>query len=1031
MDVTRHACVRKDTARSSSISRIFTTALVAALAGTALAASAQENPTQRLRPLSHTTPIKLVRGPQMELRKEQVTAVVIMNSDSVAQARAKSADHRITAAAHAAIESRIAAQHSTIEPTIHARGGKVLGHYHAALNGIKVQIARGELAGLASLPGVTRVAQVARQVPSNVISVPFIGAPLAWQGTPGYKGDHVKIAIIDTGIDYTHANFGGPGTPADYTNAKATSTQPADPRWFGPNAPKVKGGIDLVGDDYNADDASPIIAPDPNPLDCAAHGSHVAGTAAGFGVTSDGKTYTGPYNVATYSNSFAIGPGVAPKADLYAVRVFGCAGSTNMVPEALEWAVENDMDVVNMSLGSNFGTDGTADAAATDAAAEAGIIIAAASGNAGPIPYVTSDPAAGDSVISVAATDAHAFLDGGVLVTLSSGASTTGVNENGLTLPSGSVPAVILNSGGVLGLGCNATDYPAGGVAGAIVVISRGTCTFDVKSYNAMAAGASALVVVNNSPNAVTPQLDSVTIPFIIVPLASKPTFAAAPSVETGTIVAANVANTGFAKVASFSSEGPRVGDGSLKPEITAPGVNVVSTEMGSGNLGVSFSGTSMATPHVAGVAALAVQAHPSWPQQAITASVTQTGAPTKLLDYVTHSEGGGLVQPVGATGTQVVAEPHDFVQSLGLLSFGVLEMTKDFSQTRTIILNNRGKKSASFSLSSTMAPGAPNTAILSKSQITVGANSESTFKVTLNVPGAGVSATHDAAGNQVFQDTGGYVSVTPTSAASNNGVALSLPYYAVTRARSAVSANLAGSRKNPVIRLANKKGLIAGNADFYAWSLFNPVQGNDTVPFSPRALGVESFPLSDTDAYVVFATNTWNRNSNPSTTEFDIYIDTNGDGVPDFVLYNGDLGLATTGTFSGVQVSILVNLTTFDSFIEAYVDAPTDGSIVESAVYASDLGLTPASPRISFQMYAFDQSYTGAYPMPGVGTYNVFAPAVSTGQYVTVAPGTTASVPVYADPVEIQVTPPLGLMVVVEDNVSGDDEATLVSFPN
>src|SRR5262249_30254921 len=132
----------------------------------------------------------------------------------------------------------------------------------------------------------------------------------------------------------------------------------------------------------------------------------VAGTAAGFGVLSDGSLFSGPYDTTTYTGrTFAVGPGVAPHADLYAVRVFGCAGSTDVVVEALDWAVANDMDGVNMSLGSNFGGGDTADAEASDNASRAGIVVVAASGNAGPVRYVTSSPAAAATAISVAAQD--------------------------------------------------------------------------------------------------------------------------------------------------------------------------------------------------------------------------------------------------------------------------------------------------------------------------------------------------------------------------------------------------------------------------------------------------------------------------------------------------------------------------------------------------------------------------------------------------------------------------------------------------
>ena len=133
----------------------------------------------------------------------------------------------------------------------------------------------------------------------------------------------------------------------------------------------------------------PVPHPDPNPLDCNGHGSHVAGTAAGSGVLANGTTYTGPYNATTISgNSWTIGPGVAPKADLYGLRVFGCEGSTDVVVDAIEWAVDHDMDVINMSLGSPFGTADDPSAVASTNAAKAGVIVVTSAGNSGPNQYI-------------------------------------------------------------------------------------------------------------------------------------------------------------------------------------------------------------------------------------------------------------------------------------------------------------------------------------------------------------------------------------------------------------------------------------------------------------------------------------------------------------------------------------------------------------------------------------------------------------------------------------------------------------------
>jgi len=1004
---------------------VIAAVLTAALAGGPSTAFAQQSAVSRFKPLDHSRALVSQKKPMSLLMNERVKVVVTMNAESVAEVRARSPGHVISKQDHDAIHAQVEKQHAAIEPLLVSRGGTVLARYHDALNGIKVEIARSEVAGLANLPGVVQVVPVPKYNIRNVVSVPFIGAPQVWQGTPAFRGEHVKIAIIDTGIDYTHANFGGPGTVAAFAAAAATSTAPADPTLFGPAAPKVKGGTDLVGDTYNADIAGSMPVPDPNPLDCNGHGSHVSGTAAGFGVANDGTTYHGPYDEAAYAAGFGIGPGVAPLADLYMVRVFGCTGSTNVVTEAIDWAVHNDMDVISMSLGGTFGTRTNSDSIASDNAAKAGIVVVAAAGNAGPAPYLTGDPASATDSISVAAMDARQFVVGGVHIALSSGSGADGVEANSLALPHGSVLAVILSNAGRLSFGCSAADYPAGGAHGAFVIVSRGTCTFVAKASAAAAAGAVAIGVVNNAAGLFDPAIPGVTIPFIELERSDTVKFLGARAPASASITPAQLPNAGFKLAASFSSGGPRTGDGALKPDVTAPGVNVFSTNIGTGNGGTYDSGTSMATPHVAGVAALAIQAHHDWKESGVRAAVVETASPAALGDYAPRIEGSGLVQAVGATTTDVTVGGDESHQ-LGLLSFGVAELTHDFHGDRELVVRNHGRTPATFTATATRVGGVPHTVALSSSTVSVGGHDDASLRISLTVPAATAGSTHDAAGNDVLQEVAGYITLQPTVASANHGVSLHLPYYLVPRARSNVSARLR-DEKNPNIRLENRNGVIAGNGDFYAWGLKSPRTGTIDESFEPRAIGVQSIPISATDSILVFAVNTYGRFSNAAQGEYDIAIDVNGDGVPDFILFSADIGLIETGFNNGQTGTFLFNLATGALFAEFPAEAPTDGSIVLMPVFASDLGISPTNPRFSYSVTAFDGSGSAGEAVPGTGFFNAFTPAVSNAMFVPVAPNTTIEVPVAIDPVEILKTPAIGFMVVTEDNRSGGSEAALL----
>ena len=236
-------------------------------------------------------------------------------------------------------------------------GGAVEARFSRLANALKVRLPLAQVERLRRLDGVVDVRPVAQFHPLTSTSVPFIGTPKVWnRGNLSATGKGVRIGIIDSGIDYHHAMFGGSGDVADYTkNNPARIESGTFP------TKKVVGGYDFAGDAY---DGTQTPRPDRDPLDCAenSHGSHVAGIAAGMGVLTNGVPYTGGYGKALNMGKFLIGPGVAPEAKLYALKVFGCKGTTGLSVDAMEWAADPDadgdlsdrLDVVNLSLGNSY-----------------------------------------------------------------------------------------------------------------------------------------------------------------------------------------------------------------------------------------------------------------------------------------------------------------------------------------------------------------------------------------------------------------------------------------------------------------------------------------------------------------------------------------------------------------------------------------------------------------------------------------------------------------------------------------------------
>jgi subtilisin family serine protease len=639
----------------------------------------------------------------------------------------RAANPQQRAAAQAAARSqmaRIKGAQQRVLAQLNAAGRKatVLYSVQTAYNGIAAKIDASLVQQLRANADVQAVHRLPIHYIDNSTSVPFIKAVNAWAATSGNAGQGVKIAIIDTGVDYTHANFGGPGTVAAYTGNNRNLIEPGT---F-PTA-KVVGGTDFAGDAYTGTN-TPV--PDPDPLDCNGHGSHVAGTAAGLGVNGNGTTFLGPYDNTTPFASFLIGPGVAPRADIYALKIFGCSGSTGLTTQAINYAVDpngdgdpsDHLDVINMSLGSNFGSATDSSAVASSNASLVGVIVVAAAGNGGDTHYIVSSPATSTRAIAVSN-----IVDWGIQNAALQVNSPAAIAGNKAALPAAFNPVVanatsitgnikLANDGstdpfpgspgGTVGTttdGCQ--TFPAGFFTGQLALIDRGGgCGFIFKVKNAQDAGATGVIVANNVAGTISMGgLDpTITIQSLSIQLADGNAIKA----QLGGGVNATLRIIPLSDtVSSSTSRGSRRIDAGAKPDISGPGTNIISTGMGTGNQPATISGTSMATPHIAGSMALLRQLHPDWSVAELKALIMNTAN----HDLFTGTDGTGSkfgVARIGAgradlkdaSEAEVIAFADDDTGGVGV-SFGTPEVIGTDTETRTVRVENKGGVDATYTV--------------------------------------------------------------------------------------------------------------------------------------------------------------------------------------------------------------------------------------------------------------------------------------------------------------------------------------------
>ena len=942
----------------------------------------------------------------------------------------------------------LTSQHRDLALQIQALGGVVNADLMRATNALQVRIAADRLDRVARLPGVQRLDPVSRYERSLASAVPFVGADRLWNAAGvAATGKGVRVGIVDTGIDYTHADFGGPGDPQAYKDNDSTIVEPGT---F--PTEKVVGGHDFVGDDYTGANSA---VPDPDPLDCwreqqpyiaGGHGSHVAGIAAGTGVNLDGTSYAGPYEASLSPSTFKVSPGVAPEASLYALRVFGCDGSTDMVAAAFDWAMDPDgdgdftdrLDVVNLSLGGGYGFSNETEAQLVRNVTAAGTLLVMAAGNDGDTFFVTGEPATYTEALSVAATtDQISFLS----MKVESPASVAGevaCVEGSFTLPlsdSGPISGVLQKT--IPADGCS-TLTNAAALVGKIAVIDRGDCYFADKISRAAEAGALAAVVVNNSsesPFSMGGDGSVSTIPGVMISQANGTALGGVQNV-TVTLDSANVVQNDddADEMAVFSSRGPRATDGLLKPDVAAPGVAIDSAGVASGSQPRQMDGTSMACPMVTGAAALLREVHPKRTPLDIKTMLMNTTAP--LADRAGNPTpvslaGAGRIRVDEAAGRDVLmaaAQPEGAVS----VSFGAVVTSEPVTRTREVVVTNLGTEDKTFDLS--IAPTYALDGVdvtVSPTSVTVPAGQSSTVMVSLEVRPAELPveqpdphtpprvslgpgqdyARHfatEAGGRVVLQESGADASTT-----------LSVPFHAIVRAADRRAANPARSCRTvptssvliPIEGETTHREPVTSAFQLAATHPVNTVGLPSITDLAAVGVATNTATAETfADASVYFAVavaGEWTTPARGPLSVVGIRIDTDNDGTEDYrvsaeplsTYYFADvLAVATYDSQSNQMVSLrFLNLFPRDQLNTE----PFNNSVVVLPVSLGELNITEANASFRFRAVTQTTSMFGGEATDWI-EYDPTRPAIDT------AVGGQDGTPFYPapQPVAVQLNP-------------------------
>ncbi len=573
---------------------------------------------------------------------------------------------------------------------------QITGQFDISLNAVSVQLNGTPLTALATAPMVQRVEYEGLYYPTqfsapNDPDLNLISAFAAWDqsSTPANAGEGVKVAIVDTGIDITHPCFSDTGYPPQQQLGDTSFTNN-----------KV-----IVARVFNMKTPSQHYTPEA----LQAHGTHVAGTVA--------CNFDTPANVDGVPIPHGIS-GVAPRALLGNYNIFPgdvLNARSEDILNALEAAYTDGMDVANMSLGGNASGIQDLLSIGVNNLDEANMVVVVAAGNSSPGHYTIESPGSAARALTAGAATVGHFIGNPVTVGGSTFASVVG--DFGKVASDITAPLNVLTGSGPngLNLACSAIST---NLAGQIALLTRGTCSFSTKLRNAQTAGAVAVIVANSQAgDPIVMGQDGTpnqpTLPGVMVSFTDGGALKAFNGQST-TISASQsylvTGNNDF--MASFSSEGPTDVDFRVKPDVVAPGVNVLSSIphqfCGTPPCFAFFQGTSMATPHLAGSAAVVLWLHPTWSAAEVRSAIVNTADQGVLKMFTSTTPetdvniiGAGRENLLSAVKATVALDPVSI--SFGSVPFGS-------GQTRTFSLGvtniSSSSKTFTFAITSTTSTG-------------------------------------------------------------------------------------------------------------------------------------------------------------------------------------------------------------------------------------------------------------------------------------------------------------------------------------